>query len=367
MAAQVGSGDGDHHLVTFSGADLVVATRAAVGLHRLVRLHVADLHLAFVAGPVVVGHAFHAIHGPRRPSRWAGPATADRRDRRTGVGGRYGAPVAPGPAARRREHRMETLVVERADGVVTVTLNRPAKKNAINGAMWSELSQVFDEVAHDPDDRVLVVTGAGDGFCSGADLTDEDNSENLTRGVGGALARMRVVGQAAIRLHELPKPTIAAVNGVAAGAGCNLALGCDLIVASESARFSQIFVQRSLTLDFGGSWILPRLVGLHKAKELAFLGEIISAEKAAEIGIVNRVVPPDDLGTAVAELAGRLAALPPIPLSMMKMALNQSMGLTLPQAVELEGVAQTVNFSSADTAEAMMAFVQKREPRFTGR
>ncbi|MCC6340123.1 MAG: enoyl-CoA hydratase/isomerase family protein [Acidimicrobiia bacterium] len=262
---------------------------------------------------------------------------------------------------------METLVVERADGVVTVTLNRPAKKNAINGAMWSELSQVFDEVAHDPDDRVLVVTGAGDGFCSGADLTDEDNSENLTRGVGGALARMRVVGQAAIRLHELPKPTIAAVNGVAAGAGCNLALGCDLIVASESARFSQIFVQRSLTLDFGGSWILPRLVGLHKAKELAFLGEIISAEKAAEIGIVNRVVPPDDLGTAVAELAGRLAALPPIPLSMMKMALNQSMGLTLPQAVELEGVAQTVNFSSADTAEAMMAFVQKREPRFTGR
>lgn len=262
---------------------------------------------------------------------------------------------------------METLIVERAGGVVTVTLDRPAKKNAINGAMWGELSEVFDEVARNFDDRVLVITGSGDGFCSGADLTDEDNAENLTRGVGGALARMRVVGQAAIALHELPKPTIAAVNGVAAGAGCNLALGCDLIVASEAARFSQIFVQRSLTLDFGGTWILPRLVGLHKAKELAFLGEIISAREAADIGIVNRVVPEADLAAVVSALAGRLAALPPIPLSMMKMALNQSAGLTLPQAVELEGIAQTVNFSSADTAEAMVAFVQKREPRFTGR
>jgi len=152
---------------------------------------------------------------------------------------------------------------------------------------------------------------------------------------------MRVVGRAATRLHDLPKPTIAAVNGVAAGAGCNLALGCDLIVASETARFSQIFVQRSLTLDFGGTWILPRLVGLHKAKELAFLGEIISAGEAAEIGIVNRVVAAAELQATVGELAGRLAALPPIPLSMMKMALNQSAHLTLAQAVELEGIAQT--------------------------
>jgi len=262
---------------------------------------------------------------------------------------------------------VETLVVERVDGVVTVTLDRPAKKNAINGAMWSELSDVFEEVADRPDDRVLVITGAGDAFCSGADLTDQDNSEHLTRGVGGALARMRVVGRAATRLHDLPKPTIAAVNGVAAGAGCNLALGCDLIVASETARFSQIFVQRSLTLDFGGTWILPRLVGLHKAKELAFLGEIISAGEAAEIGIVNRVVAAAELQATVGELAGRLAALPPIPLSMMKMALNQSAHLTLAQAVELEGIAQTVNFSSADTAEAMAAFVEKREARFTGR
>ncbi len=262
---------------------------------------------------------------------------------------------------------METLVVERAGGVVTVTLDRPAKKNAINGTMWSELTEVFDDVARDPDDRVLVVTGAGDGFCSGADLTDQDNSESLTRGVGGALARMRAIGQAAIRLHDLPKPTIAAVNGVAAGAGCNLALGCDLIVASEAARFSQIFVQRSLTVDFGGTWILPRLVGLHKAKELAFLGDIISAHEAAGIGLVNRVVAADELRPTVDAMAARLAALPPIPLSMMKMALNQSAELTLPQAVELEGIAQTVNFSSADTVEAMAAFVEKREPRFTGR
>ncbi len=177
---------------------------------------------------------------------------------------------------------------------------------------------------------------------------------------------MRVVGRAATRLHDLPKPTIAAVNGVAAGAGCNLALGCDLIVASETARFSQIFVQRSLTLDFGGTWILPRLVGLHKAKELAFLGEIISAGEAAEIGIVNRVVAAAELQATVGELAGRLAALPPIPLSMMKMALNQSAHLTLAQAVELEASPRPVN-SHADTRRSHAAFVEKREARFTGR
>ena len=261
---------------------------------------------------------------------------------------------------------METVIVERSGGVVTLTLNRSEKKNAINGVMWRELIEVFDEVADSADDRVLVITGAGDGFCSGADLTDAANTDELRGGVGASVRQMRVVGRAALRLHELPKPTIAAVNGVAAGAGCNLALGCDLIVASDRARFTEIFSKRGLSVDFGGSWVLPRLVGLHKAKELVYLAEIIDAAEAERIGIVNRVVPHDELDKNAAELAGRLAALPPIQLSVSKRLLNQSFSVSMADALEFEDIAQALNFSSADTAEAMAAFVQKRDPKFTG-
>lgn len=261
---------------------------------------------------------------------------------------------------------METVIVERSGGVVTLTLNRPEKKNAINRVMWRELIEVFDEVADRADDRVLVITGAGDGFCSGADLTDTGNADELQGGVGASVRQMRVVGRAALRLHELPKPTIAAVNGVAAGAGCNLALGCDLIVASDRARFTEIFSKRGLSVDFGGSWVLPRLVGLHKAKELVYLAEIIDATEAERIGIVNRVVDHDALDKSVTELAGRLAALPPIQLSISKRLLNQSFSVSMGDALEFEDIAQSLNFSSADTAEAMAAFVQKRDPKFTG-
>lgn len=261
---------------------------------------------------------------------------------------------------------LETLVVERSGGVVTLTLNRPARKNAVNRTMWRELIQVFDEVADHPDDRALVITGAGDGFCSGADLSDTGNADELQGGVGASLRQMRVVGRAALRLHELPKPTVAAVNGVAAGAGCNLALGCDLIVASERARFTEIFSKRGLNVDFGGSWVLPRLVGLHKAKELVFLGDIVDAAAAERIGIVNQVVSHDDLGKTVGELAARLAAAPPIQLSVSKRLLNQSFSVSMAEAVEFEDVAQAMNFSSKDTAEAMLAFAERREPRFSG-
>ena len=263
---------------------------------------------------------------------------------------------------------METLIVDRADGVVTVTLNRPEKKNAINGPMWRELIEVFDEVADTPSDRVLVITGAGDGFCSGADLSPGDNPdlEVDAGGIGSTFRQMRVVGRAALRLHHLPQPTIAAVNGVAAGAGLNMALGCDLIVASERARFSEIFSKRGLNVDFGGSWLLPRLVGLHKAKELVFLADIIDAAEAERIGIVNRVVPADDLAKITTELAARLAALPPVQLSISKRLLNQSFSVSMADALEFEDTAQAMNFASKDTAEAMVAFLQKREPKFTG-
>jgi enoyl-CoA hydratase/carnithine racemase len=256
---------------------------------------------------------------------------------------------------------MDTLQVERsAEGVVTVTLDRPAKKNAINAVMFRELLEAFAEVRDSPTDRVLVVTGSGGAFCSGADLSDPDAvaTHHLTR--------MRHVADVALALHRVPKPTIARVDGVAAGAGANLALGCDLVVASDGARFSQIFARRGLSVDFGGSWLLPRLVGLHKAKELALLADMVTAAEALEIGLVNRVVPVAELDAAVGEWASRLAAGPPIALSMTKAMLNSSFDVSMEQAVEDEGRCQTVNFGTADTAEAIMAFIEKREPRFEG-
>jgi enoyl-CoA hydratase/carnithine racemase len=256
---------------------------------------------------------------------------------------------------------METLLVERDAGIVTVTLNRPEKKNAANDQMWDELRSVFDEVTDTVDDRVLVITGAGDAFCSGADLSAADRVER------NGLARMRHIGATALALHRLPKPTVAKVNGVAAGAGCNLALGCDLIVASDTARFSEIFARRGLSLDFGGSWLLPRLVGLHKAKELALLAEVISAVEAERLGLVNRVVPADELDAFVDDWATRLAAGPPMALSMSKTMLNNSFMVSMDQALEDEARSQSVNLGTQDFAEAIRAFLDKRDPHFEGR
>jgi 2-(1,2-epoxy-1,2-dihydrophenyl)acetyl-CoA isomerase len=254
------------------------------------------------------------------------------------------------------------LLVDRRDGVVTLTLNRPDKLNAITGAMWGELRDVFDEVAASRDDRVLVVTGAGSGFCAGADLVAQD----MPRGTGGRLDHMRGVGRSAAALRDLNKPTIAKVNGIAAGAGLSLALGCDLVIASDAARFSAIFVQRGLNIDYGGSWLLPRLIGMHKAKELALLAEVIDAAEAERVGIVNRVVPATELDAAVDAVAGRLLQMAPIALSQTKHLLDQAFSATFAEAVEAEAAAQVVNLGSADAREAVRAFTEKRTPEFTG-
>ncbi|MBA2497628.1 MAG: enoyl-CoA hydratase [Acidimicrobiia bacterium] len=256
---------------------------------------------------------------------------------------------------------METLVVERDGGIVTVTLDRPRRKNAMDATMFAELKATFRNIAGREDDRVVVVTGAGGEFCSGADLGDA--SGNAVH----KLTWMRGVGEVAVALHALPQPVIAKVRGVAVGAGANLALGCDLIAAAEGARFSQIFARRGLTIDFGGSYVLPRLVGLHKAKELALLGDIIDAGEAHILGIVNRVVPDAEVDDLVDGWARKLAAGPPLALSMTKKLLNASLTSTLEEALEGEAVAQALNFETEDTAEAMVAFAEKRDPVFKGR
>jgi 2-(1,2-epoxy-1,2-dihydrophenyl)acetyl-CoA isomerase len=257
---------------------------------------------------------------------------------------------------------METLIIDRApNGVVTLTLNRPEKKNAINRAMFDELLAVFREVDASTSDRVLVITGAGEAFCSGADLADRSGDTRHP------LQRLHWVADIALALHRIPKPVIAKVNGVAVGAGLNLALGADLIAASDNARFSEIFARRGLSIDFGGSWLLPRLIGMHRAKELAFFADIISAKEAADLGLVNRVVPAGQLDAFVADWANRLAAGPPLALAMTKRLLTNSFSMTMDEALEAEGMAQSVNFGTEDAPEAIRAFLEKREPTFKGR
>ena len=271
-------------------------------------------------------------------------------------------------------YAMETLQVFRENSVVTVTINQPKKKNAINSAMWDGLTEIFREIASRVDDRVVIVTGAGDDFCSGADLSGRGGVGAASAGdAAGAqnqvhhLAAMRRVNDACIALQRLPQPTIAKVRGVAVGAGCNLALGCDLVVASQTARFSEIFARRGLSLDFGGSWLLPRRIGMHRAKELALLAEIVSASDALEMGLVNRVLSDGEVDAFVDNWARKLAAGPPIALAQTKRLLNNSLNVTLEEALDDEAAAQTINFATSDTAEAMRAFIEKREPKFTGR
>ena len=192
--------------------------------------------------------------------------------------------------------------MSRAGGIVTITLRRPERKNAINGQMWNEFLAELQAIAASPTDRVVVITGAGGDFCSGADVTGMAGGDPSAVPVH-QLAAMRHVGDICLALNRLPQPTIAKVRGVAVGAGANLALVCDLVVAGDTARFSEIFARRGLSIDFGGSWILPRVVGMHRAKELALLADIIDAEEANDFGLVNRVLPDADLDAFVDDWA----------------------------------------------------------------
>lgn len=255
----------------------------------------------------------------------------------------------------------ETISVTRDGGIVTITLERPSVKNALNAVMWEELHAAFREITASQSDRCVVLTGAAGEFCSGADLS------LLAAGPPRhPQVAMREVGDVSLALHRIPQPTIAKVRGVAAGAGANLAFGCDLVVCSDTARFSEIFARRGLSLDAGGSWLLPRRVGLHRAKELAFFAEVIDAAEADRLGLVNRVVPDAELDAFVAGWAERLAAGPPIALAMTKRLLDQSTQMAMAEALEAEDNAQAVNFSTKDTAEAVSAFLEKRTPRFEG-
>jgi enoyl-CoA hydratase/carnithine racemase len=245
------------------------------------------------------------------------------------------------------------------DGVRTLTLNRPRRKNAINPQLWIALRDALNEAGRDRSVRALVVTGAGGSFCSGADISVPDDVHPKYK-----LQRLTDV---ALALHELPIPTVAKVTGVAVGAGWNLALGCDLVVATPESTFSQIFSKRGLSIDLGGSWLLPKLVGLQQAKRLALLAETIDAAEAFALKLVTWVVAGAEIDGFVDDLAGRLAAGPPFALAQTKALLNEGADRTMRDALASETRAQIGNFATADAAAAYAAFAEKREPTFTGR
>jgi 2-(1,2-epoxy-1,2-dihydrophenyl)acetyl-CoA isomerase len=240
------------------------------------------------------------------------------------------------------ESSERAIEVHRAGGVATVTLSRPEASNALTPEAFARLVAVFEEIAARPEDRVMVLTGAGKAFCSGADLTG--SPATLKRVDAGPVARAQFAREtiaAARALHRIPKPTIAAVNGVAAGGGCNLALGCDVVFAAESARFSQIFVNRGLALDYAGTWLLPRLVGLQRAKHIAFNGDVLSSAEALELGLVLEVVPDEALAKRAGEYVATLASKPPIALSLIKSGLNRATTWSFEDALEFEAASRT--------------------------
>ncbi len=253
--------------------------------------------------------------------------------------------------------------VEQQGTIVTVTIDRPASKNACTGDMWVALGATFRDVSH-AGVRAVVLTGANSDFCTGADLGAKGGSggspsDSLVHG-------MRVLGDVVVSIHDCPVPVIAKVDGLCVGAGLGLALAADLTWCSDRARFSAIFAKRGLSLDFGTSWLLRQRIGVHKAKEMAFTAKIVSATEARDLGFVNAVVSVSDLDAVVQELAETVAAGPPLALSMTKRELNLAAGSSLTAALELETYAQAVNTHTDDMREAMAAYLERRPPVFTG-
>ena len=260
----------------------------------------------------------------------------------------------------------EAITYSLENQVAWITMNRPDARNAINDAMREELLQVLTDARTNLDIRAVVLTGTGKGFCTGADLSRRTSSGPTGPGAGREMMRTR--SQRLIRaLWELEKPIVAAVNGVAAGLGAHLAFACDLVIASAEARFIEVFVRRGIAVDAGGAFLLPRLIGLAKAKELVFFGDDLPAEEAHRIGLVNRVVPADQLQATAREWAERLATGPTFAIGMSKRLLNRSLDVDMETAFDDEAMAQSLVTQSEDTKEGMLSFMEKRPPKFTGR
>jgi 2-(1,2-epoxy-1,2-dihydrophenyl)acetyl-CoA isomerase len=260
------------------------------------------------------------------------------------------------------DYTFNTLKVEVADGVAVVTLNRPEKMNPLSMEMLAELLPAFNQLRDDAGVKVVLLTGAGRAFCAGGDINDM---------LGGGLkldyVSGRTLGKTIEAIQGIEKPVICAVNGIAAGGGAGLVLACDVIYASEKAKFSEIYANIGMVPDCGNLWLLPRVVGPHKAKELCFSAEIIDAQEMYRLGIAQKVFPVEELLPKTLEFCQRLAAGPMLSYKLSKTFIDRGWGMSLEQFYDLEALGVEIVMQSQDFKEGMTAFVEKRKPVFQGK
>lgn len=254
------------------------------------------------------------------------------------------------------------LKYELNDGVATITLNRPEVYNAFNNGLSFELQDALKQATRDTEVRVVVLTGEGKAFCSGQDL--KASAEEKRSFIDSIQKRYNPIIKA---MRNMPKPIVARLNGVAAGAGCSLALACDIVVAAEESMLVEVFVNIGLVLDSGSSYFLPRLVGSSKAFELSTMGSRIKGKEAYEIGLVNKVVPLSELDAAVKEYTDFYANAPTKAIGMMKKMLNRAGNSSLNEMLDYEAYCQEIAGSTEDYKEGVNAFLEKRKPNFTGK
>jgi 2-(1,2-epoxy-1,2-dihydrophenyl)acetyl-CoA isomerase len=262
----------------------------------------------------------------------------------------------------------KTIMVEKSDGVGIITLNRPGTLNAWDREMGLEVTGALDIVRYDADVKVVVLTGAGKGFSSGADVRHLSEIAENRPDLKNLVNREPSIVSVALQMRRLEKPVIGAINGTTAGGGFGIALACDLRIASERAEFSQVFVRRGLVPDVGSTFFLPKLIGVERALEMIFTGDMISAQKAYELGLVSRVVPHEELMPETLKLARRIAEGPPIAMGLAKRAVYQGLESDdLPAHLDFELSLNSLCFNTEDFKEGVRSFLEKRPPKFQGR
>lgn len=260
----------------------------------------------------------------------------------------------------------DELLVDRSDHILTITLNRPDRLNAISGPMLSALSSTLQEANTDADIRVVVLTGAGRGFCAGLDLKDQAAGGGVAAGSRGYRI-FDLHNSPPIVINRMDKPIICALNGAAAGYGMDLALGCDIRIASEQAKMGAVFAKRGVVPESGGTWYLPRLLGWAKAAEVAFLGDVLDAQRSLELGLVNRVVKHEDLMTETMKMATQIANNAPLAVQSTKRLMRLGQDETFEAAVDHIYLQFLPLFQSEDFKEGLSAFSERREAKFQGR
>ncbi len=266
----------------------------------------------------------------------------------------------------------ETILLKKENLIATITLNRPDRLNAVTPKMASELLAALDDVDKDDEARVLVLTGSGKGFCAGADVGGMTGGSQEGMGTARNAEEMRryhsrVVGRICLGFQKLQKPTIAMINGVAVGGGFDLALACDMRVGSKNARFRNAFVKIGLFPGWGGTWLYPRVMGLGKAFEYLFTGDFLEAEEAEKLGVLNKLVAPENLEKETMALARKIALGPPIASRLMKLQAYKGLQMDMETALEMAAACETITLTSEDHKEGVAAFREKREAQFKGR